>query len=101
MLKERIFDRLSDAGFWVRKKSKSRKTLSRESLLGSSPIIDADFVEVDEDFFRDPDSLLNWIQDQLTPELLENLREYLRTRSQEEISEIFEEVRKILESTRF
>ncbi len=98
MLKERVFDRLSDAGLRIKKKPKSRRTSSRESLFGSSPIIDADFVEVDEAFFRDPDSSCGPDSGSIEPELLEKLREYLRTRSQEEISEIYEEVRKILES---
>lgn len=98
MLKERVFDRLSDAGFKVRKKSKSRKTSSRESLFGSSPIIDANFVEVNEDFFRDPNFSSELDSGSIDSGLLEKLREYLRTRSEEEISMIFEEVRKILES---
>jgi len=98
LLKDRVFDRLSDAGFRVRKKPKSRKTSSRGSLLGSSPIIDADFVEVDEAFSQDPDYSAQLDSESIEPELLESLREYLKTRSQEEISEIFEEVRKILES---
>ncbi len=38
------------------KKPESRKASSRDSLFESCPVIDADFVEVDEDFFRDPDS---------------------------------------------
>lgn len=97
MLKKGVFDRLSDAGFRIRKKSDSRKASSRESLLGSSPVVDADFVEVDEDFFRDPDPSYKLDYESIDSELLENLREYLKTRSQEEISEIFEEVRKILE----
>jgi hypothetical protein len=97
LLKERIFDRLSDAGFGVRKKSKSRNTSSRELLLGSSPIIDANFVEVDEGSSGDTDSSSKMDSGSIDSETLENLREYLRTRSQEEISEIFEEVRKILE----
>ncbi|MGB9938511.1 hypothetical protein [Methanosarcina sp.] len=98
MLKEKVFDRLSDAGFRVGKKSKSRKASSRESLFGSGPIIDADFVEIDEGFFRDPDSYSGPDSGPIDSELLEDLREYLRTRSEEEISEIFQEVRKILES---
>ncbi len=98
MLKERVFDRFSNAGFRVRKKSKFRKVSSREDLFGSSPIIDADFVEIDETFFHDPDSSTKLNSGSVDPDLLEGLREYLRTRSQEEISEIFEEVRKILES---
>jgi hypothetical protein len=97
LLKERIFDRFSDAGFGVRKKSKSRNTSSRELLLGSSPIIDANFVEVDEGSSGDAGSSSKMDSGSIDSETLENLREYLRTRSQEEISEIFEEVRKILE----
>ncbi len=97
MLKERVLDRLSDAGFGVRKKSKSRNTSSRELLLGSSPIIDANFVEVEEGSSRGADSSSKINSGSIDSETLENLREYLRTRSQEEISEIFEEVRKILE----
>ncbi len=96
MLKERVFDRIFDAGFRIQQKS--RKASSREALFGSSPIIDADFVEVDEDFFRDPSSSPELNSGSIDSELLEKLREYLRTRSEEEISEIFEEVRKILES---
>jgi hypothetical protein len=98
LFKEKVFDKLSDAGFRVRKKSKFRKASSRESLLGSSPIVDADFVEVDDDFSHDPNSSSELDSESVDSELLEKLREYLKTRSQEEISEIFEEVRKILES---
>jgi hypothetical protein len=98
LLKEKVFDRLSDAGLRVRKKSRSRKASSRESIFGSGPIIDADFVEVDEAFFRDPDSSTELDSESIDQETLESLREYLKTRSQEEISEIFEDVRKILES---
>lgn len=98
MLKEKVFDRLSDAGFRVREKSRSRKASSHESLFGSSPIIDADFVEIDEDFSRNPDSSSELDSESIDSETLKNLREYLRTRSREEISEIFEEVHKILES---
>jgi predicted house-cleaning noncanonical NTP pyrophosphatase (MazG superfamily) len=96
LLKESVFDRLLDAGFRIRKKS--RKASSREALFGSSSVIDADFVEVDENFFRDPNSSHELNSGSIDSELLEKLREYLRTRSEEEISEIFEEVRKILES---
>lgn len=96
--KKGVFERLSDAGFRVRKKSESEKVLSRESLLGSSPVIDADFVEVDEDFSMDKDSSFKPDSEPIDSELLEKLREYLKTRSQEEISEIFEEIHRILES---
>ncbi|WP_240664294.1 hypothetical protein [Methanosarcina sp. MSH10X1] len=98
MLKEKVFNKLSDAGLRIRKNPKSRKASSRESLFGNSPIIDADFVEVDEAFFRDPDTSPKLDSEPIDSELLENLREYLRTRSEEEISEIFQEVRKILET---
>lgn len=96
MLKESVFDKLLDAGFRIR--NKSRKASSRESLLGSSPIIDANFVEVDESFFHEPSSSQKLNSGSIDSQLLEKLREYLKTRSEEEISEIFEEVRKILES---
>ncbi|WP_054864762.1 hypothetical protein [Methanosarcina barkeri] len=108
MLKDRVFDRLSDAGFRIRNKSKSRKASSREAIFGSSPIIDADFVEVDDvevdgievdkGFFHDPNSSYEADSEPIDLDLLEKLREYLKTRSEEEILEIFREVREILES---
>lgn len=108
MLKDRVLDRLSDAGFRIRNKSKFRKASSREAIFGSSPIIDADFIEVynvkvndveaEEDFFHDPDPFYIENSESIDSDLLEKLREYLKTRSEEEISEIFREVRKILES---
>ena len=108
MLKDRVLDRLSDAGFRIRNKSKFRKASSREAIFGSSPIIDADFIEVynvkvndveaEEDFFHDPDPFYIENSESIDSDLLEKLREYLKTRSEEEISEIFGEVRKILES---
>ena len=110
MLKDRVLDRLSDAGFRIRNKSKFKKASLREAIFGSScisPIIDADFVEVydveineieaEEDFFRDPDPHYKE-NSAIDSDLLEKLREYLKTRSEEEISEIFREVRKVLES---
>ena len=48
--------------------------------------------------FRVHDSSSKLNSEAIDSELLENLREYLKTRSQEEISEIFEEIRKILEN---
>jgi hypothetical protein len=96
LLKENVFDRLLDAGLKIR--MKSRKASSYESIFGSNPIIDADFVEVEEDFFCNPDSSPKLNSGSIDSEILEKLRKYLRTRSEEEISEIFEEVRKILES---
>ncbi len=101
LFKERVFDRLSSAGFRVKEKYKSRKTPSYETLFGSSPIIVADFVEVEEDLFRIYDSPPKLNSRSIDPELIDNLREYFRTRSQQEVSEIFEEVRKILESREF
>ncbi|AKB52742.1 hypothetical protein MSBRW_3489 [Methanosarcina barkeri str. Wiesmoor] len=103
MLKDRVFDRLSDAGFRIRNKSKSRKASSREAIFGSSPIIDADFVEVDDveidgNCFRDPSPSYEAYSEPIDSDLMEKLREYLKTRSEEEIIEIFIEVRKILES---
>ncbi|MCC4766984.1 hypothetical protein FXW07_10240 [Methanosarcina sp. DH1] len=123
MLKDRVFDRLSDAGFKIRNKSKSRKASSREAIFGSSPIIDADFVEIDDvevnnvevgnfevddvevddieadkEFFSDSNSSHEADSEPIDSDLLEKLREYLKTRSEEEILEIFREVRKILES---
>lgn len=101
LFKERVFDRLSSAGFRVKEEHKSRKTPSYETLFGSSPIIIADFVEVEEDLFRIYDSPPKLNSGSIGPELLDNLREYFRTRSQQEVSEIFEEVRKILEGREF
>jgi hypothetical protein len=98
--KKGVFHRLSDAAFRI-KRSEFRK-LSHESLFGSCPVIDADFVEINEDFppgsshKSKSESIPN--SESIDPDLLEKLREYLKTRSQEEISEIFEEIRKILEN---
>ncbi|HEY3361816.1 MAG TPA: hypothetical protein VGK06_08340, partial [Methanosarcina sp.] len=55
----------------------------------------------DEDFFCDPTSSPELNSGSIDSKLLEKLREYLRTRSEEEISEILKEVRKILESRGF
>ena len=60
------------------RKSESRKTSSRDSLLGSCPVIDADFVEVDEDFSRDPIPLLNRTPNQLTPNCWKNSESTLK-----------------------
>ena len=104
--KKRVFDRLSDAAFRI-KRPESRK-VSHDYLLGSCPVIDADFVEISDDYPSDSssksksrsipnsDSVPN--SESIDPELLEKLGKYLKTRSKEEISEIFEEIRKILES---
>lgn len=115
---------LSDAAFRI-KRPESRK-FSLDSLLGSCSVIDANFVEIDDDSSFDscnksksgsspnshsipksgsmsdsgsiPDSESVPNSESIDPELLDKLREYLKTRSQEEISEIFEEIRRILES---
>jgi hypothetical protein len=98
--KKRIFDRLLNTGLGF-KKPESRKASSQECLFGVSPIIDADFIEVNGEFSQDSfskaysESTPN--SESIDPDLLENLREYLKTRSQEEITEIFEEINKILE----
>ncbi|AAM03705.1 hypothetical protein [Methanosarcina acetivorans] len=89
--KQDIFRKFSSSGCRVRKSPGSGKGSLHDSLMWSCPVIDADFVEVCE-ASDDDDS------PELDPELIENLREYLRTRSEEEITEIFEEIRKILES---
>ncbi len=103
--KKGVFDKLSDAGLRIRKKPESRKAISRDSFFESGPLIDADFVEVGEDNFSCLDSSSSSSESNsrstIDSELLENLREYLKTRSQEEISEIFEEIRKILENRSF
>jgi len=98
--KKGVFDRLSDAAFRI-KRTESRR-ISPDSLFESCSIIDADFVEIGEDspldssYKSNSESIPN--SESIDPELLEKLKEYLKTRSQEEISEIFEEIRKILES---
>ena len=98
MLKKGIFNRLSNAGCRIGKKPESWKALSRDSVFESCSVIDADFVEVNEDFFCDPDASSELNSKPIDSGVVENLREYLKTRSHEEISEIFEEIRKILES---
>jgi mRNA-degrading endonuclease RelE of RelBE toxin-antitoxin system len=97
-VKRGVLDRLSDAGSRIRKKTEPRKSSSRNFISESGPIIDADFVEVDEDVFLslNPSSETN--SESIDSELLEKLKDYLKTRSQEEISEIFEEIRRILEN---
>jgi hypothetical protein len=108
LLKSRkeVFNRLSDAAFGIKRPESGK--VSHDSFLGSCAVIDANFVELNEDFPPDsgnksksgtvPNSESIPNSDSLDPELLDKLREYLKTRSQEEISEIFEEIRKILEN---
>ncbi|WP_232308768.1 hypothetical protein [Methanosarcina lacustris] len=96
--KQDIFRRFSSSGGRFRKNPVSGKDSLRDSLIGSCPVIDADFVEVSEDLASEEDDSGEDDSDELDSELIENLREYLRTRSKEETTEIFEEIRKILES---
>lgn len=90
--KQDIFWRFSSSGWRLRKNSNSGKDSLRDSFIGSCPIIDADFVELSEDAASGED-----YSTELDSKLIEDLREYLRTRPKEEITEIFEEIRKILE----
>lgn len=89
--KQDIFRRFSNSGYRFRKNPSSGKGSLRDSFIGS-PVIDAEFVEVSGDPSSEEDC-----PDELDSNLLDNLREYLRTRSKEEITEIFEEIRKTLE----
>lgn len=89
--KQDIFRKFSSSGYRVRKSPGSGKGSLHDSLMWSCPVFDADFVEVCEASEEDDSP-------ELDPELLEDLREYLRTRSKEEITEIFDEIRKTLES---
>lgn len=90
--KQDIFRRFSNSGYRLRKNPNSGKDSLRDSFIGSHPVIDAEFVEVSGDPSSEEDC-----PDELDSELLGNLREYLRTRSKEELTEIFEEIRKTLE----
>jgi predicted house-cleaning noncanonical NTP pyrophosphatase (MazG superfamily) len=90
--KQDIFRRFSNFGCRVRQSPGHGKDSLRDSLIGSCPVIDAEFIEVSED--PAPEEAYSA---ELDSELLKNLREYLRTRSREEITEIFEEIRKNLE----
>ena len=90
-VKQDIFRRFSNSGYRFRKNPRSGRGSSlRDSFIGSNPVIDAEFVEISEEPSED-------CPDGLDSDLLDNLREYLRTRSKEEIDEIFEEIRKTLE----
>ncbi len=90
--KQDIFEIFSSYNCRFRKNPGSGKDSLRDSLIGSCSVIDASFVEVSEDPVSEEAR-----HDEMDSELLENLREYLRTRSKEEITEIFEEIRKTLE----
>lgn len=100
--KQDILRRFSSSGCRLRKSPGSGRDSLRDSLIGSCPVIDADFVEVREDLSSGEDDSAEddsaELDSELDSELIENLREYLGTRSKEEITEIFEEIRKILES---
>jgi len=96
--KQDIFRKFSNSGSRLRKSRGSGKDSLRDSLMWSCPVIDADFVEVREDPASDEDYSEEDYSAEPDSELIENLREYLGTRSKEEITEIFDEIRKILES---
>lgn len=89
--KQDIFRRFSNSGYRFRKNPRSGRDSLRDSFIGSNPVIDAEFVEISGDPSEED------FPDELDSDLLDNLREYLRTRSKEEIDEIFEEIRKTLE----
>ncbi|MDI9395540.1 MAG: hypothetical protein QM426_09050 [Euryarchaeota archaeon] len=90
--KQGIFRRFSNSAYRFSKNPHSGNDSLRDSFIGSNPVIDAEFVELSEDTASGED-----YSDEVDSELLENLGEYLRTRSKEEITEIFEEIRKTLE----
>ena len=96
--KRGVFERFSEAGYTIRKKAESKRSSSQNYIYESSPVIDACFVEIDEDEFCSLDSGSETDSETIDSELLENLREYLKTRSREEIFEIYEEIRRILEN---
>ena len=89
-------DTFSDAASRIRKKFRPEKAYSKDSLFESYPIIDADFVEVYEDPLLEPGGLSKMNSEKIDQQTLENLKEYLKTRSNEEISAIFEDIRTIL-----
>ena len=72
------FERLSNAGFRIGRKSESKKISSRDSILGSCPVIDADFVEVGKDSPPNPGFSSEPNSESIDSELLEKLREYLK-----------------------
>jgi len=100
-----VFDKFSDAfsnaASRIRKKSHPGKAYSKDFLFESYPIIDADFVEVDEDPLIEPGGLSKMNSEKIDQQTLENLKEYLKTRSNEEISAIFEDIRKTLKGRGF
>ena len=115
--KEDILDRLSHAGYRIKRKYNKRNTSSR-GLLGDDLIIDADFVEMKKEL---PDELLLKAGKANSEpigresvnggskeggskggspedgESVENLIEYLKTCSSEELSAIFDELLRIME----
>lgn len=105
--KGEILDSLSHAGYRFKRKYNKRNTSSSD-LLGDDLIIDADFVEMKKEL---PDELLLRAgKDDSEPvsgesvgdkskdgEPVENLIEYLKTCSSEELSDIFDELLRIME----
>lgn len=103
MLKNKvdIFDRLSHAGYRIKRRYKTRHTSSSD-LFGTIPIIDADFVEVKKDLPKE--FLLGTGKDEYGSaeygsgdrESAENLLEYLKGCSVDELTDIFEEILRIM-----
>jgi hypothetical protein len=54
LLKKGVCNRLSNTGFMIRKKPEFWKASSCDFIFESCPIIESDFVEIDEGRFRDP-----------------------------------------------
>jgi hypothetical protein len=108
-----IFDRLSNAEYRIKRKYKKRNASSRDALRGNIQVIDADFVEVKKEL---PDELLlgtgrgnrESVDDEYVAgesadggsddgESVANLIEYLKACSNEELSDILEELLRVME----
>ncbi len=103
-----ILDRLSHAGYRVKRKYKKRNTSSSDAFIGNIQVINADFVEVKKEL---PDELLlgtgkgkresaggeSADSKSADGESVENLVEYLKACSNEELSDVFEELLRIME----
>lgn len=90
--KKSILDKFSFGRTLNGKKPEIEKPLSRDFLIGSGPLIDADFVDLDNDSGNE--ACFAFENDN---ESIENLIEYLRSRPSEELSEIFVYLSRILE----
>lgn len=80
------------ASIW--KKFEFRKASSKDYVFEFCPVIDADFVEINEDSFSNQNASSESNSEPIDSELLEKLRKYLEKSSQEEVSEIFEKIHK-------